>query len=173
MATRRFNNRMTVSNIEIPRYRITLTDGTNSYSVTGRTSIVAPTDLTLPETWVIPSDKKLVGWRQGDYEYRPGRAIPISQIDVGKPIEAVYINCLLVEFFDPETKFSKMMKFAPGALVTDFLKVTNYNPPHGFNLLGVKGIDGFVCDKIFISKSERLTFVWEKSKQEVSYGKIY
>lgn len=162
MATKRVGNKV-VRNLTLG-ILFTFKDDTNSITISGRNSVVLPTELTLPDSWNIPRNKKLTAWRQGEYDYKPGKAINISLIDKSIPFEAIYIDCFVVEYFNPYENKSKILKYAAGTLVADFLKCTNFKVPENKKYFGMIGEDGIVYQKKFISQDEKLIFYCEDIK---------
>ena len=120
-----------------------------------------PTELTLPDSWIIPRGKKLSGWRQGDYEYKPGKAVSISLISASIPIEAVYIDCFVIEYLNPFTGERRTLKYAAGAFINDFLSQVSFKIPEGKKYKGMLAADGEIYQKKFISQDETLEFVCE------------
>lgn len=162
MAVTRIGN-TTIRLSQLGKVNYIFADETNQIFVSGQNFIVTPTELTLPKSWVIPKNKKLAGWANGDYVYPLGKAIPTSQIRMNNPIIAVYINCFEIELFNPDTGELKALKCAAGMLISDFLKASNFKTPDGKKFIGVIGSDGIVDTKKYISKDERFTFVWENN----------
>lgn len=153
-----------IRNSNLGGVALSFKDEFNSTVLVGRSSVVMPTELTLPANWEIPSHKKLTAWRQGEYEYKPGKAVNISLIDISAPFEAVYIDCFIIQYINPFDNITKSIKYAAGALVTDFISQTNFSVPEGMTYKGMLSKeDNIVYQKRYIFQDETLVLYCEKS----------